>query len=263
MTEEIDTTNTAELNTQNTDNSIENVFITNEMQEYKKQIKINEKNIEEVFEYIEKNQNIKFYESYRIRRSNNYVSLENDNNNFEENYFFKRNLTIYYKNYNTSKKIVNLVDEKVSSTFQIKKTMELYKLDYLTYEDKKSRNFPNFTNTLLEFINNNNFVINFLCPLEELKYKYDDSFLPKIPEKINLATLSEYSNKYFKYSDEEIKYIETEERKKFFRYLNDFIHFENINLFKITGPSNDGKTLTLLLFSTTYQILMQDIFNKY
>lgn len=249
MTEEIDTTNTAELNTQNTDNSIENVFITNEMQEYKKQIKINEKNIEEVFEYIEKNQNIISYESYRIRRSNNYVSLENDNNNFEENYFFKRNLTIYYKNYNTSKKIVNLVDEKVSSTFQIKKTMELYKLDYLTYEDKKSRNFPNFTNTLLEFINNNNFVINFLCPLEELKYKYDDSFLPKIPEKINLATLSEYSNKYFKYSDEEIKYIETEERKKFFRYLNDFIHFENINLFKITGPSNDGKTLTLLLFS--------------
>ena len=162
MTEEIDTTNTAELNTQNTDNSIENVFITNEMQEYKKQIKINEKDIEEVFEYIEKNQNIKSYESYRIRRSNNYVSLENDNNNFEENYFFKRNLTIYYKNYNTSKKIVNLVDEKVSSTFQIKKTMELYKLDYLTYEDKKSRNFPNFTNTLLEFINNNNFVINFL-----------------------------------------------------------------------------------------------------
>ena len=194
------------------------------------------------------------YNSYRIKRTENIISLEDDNKDFEVHYLFRKALIINYKNVYVSNQIVNLVDKSVKSTIQIEKAMEIYKIKSLIYEAKKHRNFPTFKNILYELVEDNNFTIDFLCVMDELKYiKYifDKKYITNIPDTIELNSLSNYSNKYFEYSDNKIDYIQTKERKKFFEKLNDFIFIKDVNFFKITGPSNDGKSLTLLIFSRT------------
>ena len=210
------------------------------------EITLKGKTVEEILSDIEKNPGMEFYDSYRIKTSENIISLEDDDNNFEVHYLFKTGLIINYKNVLVSNKIVNLVDKSVKSSIQIEKTMEIYKIKSLIYETIKHRYFPTFKNILYELVENNNFTIDFLCVMDEFKYIFDQKCIKNIPDKIVLNSLSKYSDKYFPYSDNEIDYINTKERKNFLDKLIDFIFINDVNFFKITGPSNDGKTLTLL-----------------
>ena len=243
--------------TNNTSNSA-NLSSKDNTQKIKIEVKIKPeeitlkgKTIEEILSDIEKNPGMEFYDSYRIKTSENIISLEDDDNNFEVHYLFKTGLIINYKNVLVSNKIVNLVDKSVKSSIQIEKTMEIYKIKSLIYETIKHRYFPTFKNILYELVENNNFTIDFLCVMDEFKYIFDQKCIKNIPDKIVLNSLSKYSDKYFPYSDNEIDYINTKERKNFLDKLIDFIFINDVNFFKITGPSNDGKTLTLLLFSRT------------
>lgn len=240
---------TIPLNENQNSNSEEIIDITNDFTNIIKEINLNGKNINEIIDFIEKNPNMKSFDSYTVKWKENYILLENDINDFEEHYIFKQNLTIYYKNLPLFGRFVTLLDKSVKSSFQIEKVIELYKTKYLIYEEKTSRKFPENKNTILEFINNGNLIINFLCPMEEPKYIYNNMTLNGIPSIININNLSIYSNFYLKYTNNNIEYLETKERNKLFSYLYDFIRIKNINIFKITGPSNDGKTLTLLLYS--------------
>ena len=223
--------------------------ITEDIRKKKNEISIKGKTIDEVYDDLEKNPSLKTFDSYKVKRKKNIISLENDDNDFEEHFLFKKNLTIYYKNYSTSNGIITLFDSEVKSSLQIEKTMEIYNIKNLIYEKSKNRTFPQRKDILSEYVNENELIINFICPIDELKYRYNNFYLEEVPQIINLNELSKYSNKYIVYSDNKIEYIETEQRKKFFSYLNDFIRIKACNFFKITGPSNDGKTITLLLFS--------------
>ena len=241
-------------NTSTSDNLLKNLNVENKTLEIEikpKEIKLEGEGVEEIFEKIEKNEEMKVYKSYRIKKSQNIISLENDNNNFEVHYLFKKELIINYKNVKVSNEIITLIDKSVKSSNQIEKTMEKYNIKSLNYEAKPYRNFPNFKNSLFELVNSNNFTINFLSVMEELKYKLDKECIENIPQIIDLNSLSTYANKYLAYAENRIEYIQTEERNKFLSFLNDFIFIEDVNFFKITGPSNDGKTVTLLLFHRT------------
>ena len=215
------------------------------------EITLKEEKVEDIFSKIEKAPKMEVYNNYKIRRSNNIISLENDNNNFEVHYLFKKELIINYKNVCVSNEIVNLVDKSVKSSVQIEKAMETYKIKSLIYETEKHSNFPTYKYILYNLVENNNSTIDFLCLMDTFKYNYDENRIQNIPDTIKLNSLSTYSDKYFQYSDNEIDYIETEERKNFFNKLIHFLFTKDMNFFKITGPSNDGKTLTLLIFSRT------------
>ena len=225
--------------------------IKNEIKLNPEEITLKDQKVEEIFLQIEGNKNMDVYNSYRIKRSENIISLENDDKKFEVHYLFRKELIINYKNVSVSNKIVNLVDKSVKSSIQIEKVMEIYQIKYLIYEAEKHRNFPTFKNILYNLVQDNIFTIDFLCVMDNFKYNFDKNCIQNIPNIIKLDSLSIYSDKYFEYSDNEIDYIETKERKNFLIQLSDFIFIEDVNFFKITGPSNDGKTLTLLIFSRT------------
>ena len=236
------------------ENSLQNSNIDNnptEIYTKKEKIKLKKETVEEIFEKIEKDQSLKVYNSYRIKRSKNIFSLEDDNNKFEVHYLFKRDLVINYKNAIVSNIKITLVEKSVKSSIQIEKTMEAYNIKSLIYENKQYRSFPVYKNILFDMVDSDTFTINFLCVMDELKYICDNTCIKHNPETIDLNSLSIYANKYLKYTENNIDYIQTEERSNFFSCLNDFIYNPDVNFFKITGPSNDGKTITLLLFSRT------------
>ena len=239
--------NDSEQNIEINSISEEIIDITNIMEKKMKDYQISQKTIDTILTEIENEQELKTYQSFDVRRSKNVISLEN-NNDFGMHLIFKKKVTINYLNYSKTDKSVTLVDNSVKSSFQIEETMKIYGINNLIYQNDKERSFPESKLELLKIVNNNVSNITFICPIETIKYTYNNFFLNEIPEKINLNSLSQYSNKYLKYSDNLIEYIETPERNKLISYLNDFIEMK-VNIFKITGPSNNGKSLTLLLFS--------------
>ena len=254
ITESIQNNSSESNNTLNTDSLLPNSNAENNQNEIKlntNEITLEGKKVEDIFLQIENNPDINVYNSYRIKRSENIISLENEGKKFETHYLFRKELIINYKNASVSNKIVNLVDKSVKSSIQIEKVMKIYQIKSLIYEAKTHRNFPTFKNILYNFVQDNIFTIDFLCVMDNFKYNFDNYCIQNIPNIIQLNSLSIYSDKYFPYSDNEIDYIETKERKEFFIQLDDFIFNTSVNFFKITGPSNDGKTLTLLIFSRT------------
>ena len=231
------------------ENITQNSYSEKEVKLEPDEITLNDKKIDDIFKEIKNNPNIEVYGTFEIKRFKNIIALVDDNNKFEEHFLFKKELLVNYKNVLVSDKNITLVDKSVKSTIQIQKVMTNYKIKSLIYETAKHRKFPTSKNILYELVESDNFNINFLCVMEDLIYIHDPVCINNIPQIIDLNSLSIYSNKYFEYSENKIDYIETKERKKFLFFLNDFIFLEDANFFKITGPSNDGKTLTLLLFS--------------
>ena len=65
--------------------------------------------------------------------------------------------------------------------------------------------------------------------------------------------LSKYFKLYFKYNQvDKINYFLGQKRKELFNLLTTFYRFPNVHIFKICGPSNNGKSTSLLVFSRTY-----------
>ena len=223
--------------------------ITEEMKLKQNEIKLFNKTIDSLLKEILEKPKMQYYESFRIRRSDNLISLENIDD-FEVYLLFKKNITIYYQNYYSTKGYITLVDNEVKSSLHIEKFMEIYKIKTLIYENHKY-SFPSFKNELFKCINNNKKII-FICPLDDLKFIYNDLLLDNVPNNIEFNQLSKYSNHYFEYSSESIHYIKTKEREEFFDNLQSFLELKNINIFKLTGPSHNGKSVTLLIYSRMY-----------
>ena len=225
----------------------ENIIdITQKIQ--KQKIFLNGKDITEILKEIEENPEFKKYYNYRIVRTENLFSLENEEKISDCYLFFKKPIIIYYKNVSISNKQFTLIDKKVTSTFQIELTMKIYNIKYLIYENEKGSFFPKYKSFIIEYINDNISNINFICFMDEIQFKSIENSLDSIPKNINLNSLSKYSKEYFKYSEDKIEYFSNTERKKLLSKLNEFIE-SDINFFKIAGPSNNGKSITLFLFS--------------
>ena len=94
--------------------------------------------------------------------------------------------------------------------------------------------------------------MSFKCLNKNIKCIKNDFCFGLYPNDFNFKYLDKYFNKYFIYNNEpleSIKYIQNEERKKLFNYLNEFIFMGEIHFFKICGPSNNGKSTSLLVYS--------------
>ena len=202
--------------------------ITEEMKLKQNEIKLFNKTIDSLLKEILEKPKMQYYESFRIRRSDNLISLENIDD-FEVYLLFKKNITIYYQNYYSTKGYITLVDNEVKSSLHIEKFMEIYKIKTLIYENHKY-SFPSFKNELFKCINNNKKII-FICPLDDLKFIYNDLLLDNVPNNIEFNQLSKYSNHYFEYSSESIHYIKTKEREEFFDNLQSFLELKNINAY--------------------------------
>ena len=64
--------------------------ITEDIRKKKNEISIKGKTIDEVYDDLEKNPSLKTFDSYKVKRKKNIISLENDDNDFEEHFLFKK-----------------------------------------------------------------------------------------------------------------------------------------------------------------------------
>ena len=135
------------------------------------------------------------------------------------------------------------------------KNYEINNLFVFGKQNKKVYFKEKFNENILENIRNG--VLNIYYEKNE-KYKDYCYELPNIinNNKFKPKDLIEDFYDLFKYNDEkeEDKYFlyeETDERKKIFKFLEELILKEEINIFKFTGPNGCGKTTTLIKFSRT------------
>jgi len=209
-------------------------------------IKIGNINISDIIKNVD---NIKI-DDYDISDKGNYIVVRSFLNS-EYHIIFKFPITIYYDNVIINGKNTNMVDYNISSTIQIENTMKVFKIPTLFFIDidKKKRNLKKFKFFLVDLINEKNKIIH-LSPFEDLNFK-EDTFCCDI-KAINLEKLSIYFKNYFKYNNEKLSdkvFFMNNERQKLFNYLRFFQFSDDINRFKICGPSDNGKSTCLLVFS--------------
>ena len=209
-------------------------------------IKIENINISDI---IKNANNIKIND-YDISDKDNYIVVRSILNH-EYHIIFKSPITIYYDNVVINGKNNNMVDYKISSTIQIENTMEKFQIPTLFFFDinNKKRNLKKWKILLVDLINEKNSVIH-LSPFEDLNFK-EDTFCCDI-KSINFEKLSIYFKNYFKYNNEKLSdkiFFMNNERQKLFNYLKIFQFSDDINKFKICGPSDNGKSTCLLVFS--------------
>ena len=87
------------------------------------------------------------------------------------------------------------------------------------------------------------------------KFIKDNFIINSSTQKIEKNSLSKYFGEYFKYDKidklNEFEYYISEERKELSENFNMLVYEPSIKTFKITGPSNEGKSTTLLYLSRT------------
>ena len=146
-----------------------------------------------------------------------------------------------------------IVDKNVRSTLQIdEKIKELGAKKAFFNIDEKF--FPYFQNKKM-LVNAENIII-YLAINPYKLCNNNMSCLTKSKKKLSKETLSLYFDIYFKYRllDKEGKFIyyESKQRKDLNDKFEKLIDNDDLNKFKITGPSNDGKSTTLLYLSRLY-----------
>lgn len=105
-----------------------------------------------------------------------------------------------------------------------------------------------------KMVNNN--IYDFMIEIVAVEEINNKPFLIEKGKKFKPKELTSKFYDYFKYNKEETQendfdFIINKEREKLFSLLNDFTNDDSIYIFKITGPSNNGKSTTLLFYSRT------------
>ena len=147
-----------------------------------------------------------------------------------------------------------IIDENVISSLQINYIIKEYKIENLLILNKKDEWIKYERQITLSTI--------LLTKIPELTFK-SNKHIPKFNvnkfcianlTKVKKELLSKYFSLYFKYNDknEEFEFYQTKNRKELSIKIIFFIK-SSINFFKITGPSNNGKSITLLYYSRYMQ----------
>ena len=222
---------------------------------------INNKSEEKLLDYIYKNKSIRDildackkkifpYEDIYWTKINDVIILRNN---------FGKELEIIFPNpivvkYELIKSSANnnkiFIDQKVFSTIQINEFLkgkqfknpifEIENINYNYYESKFELNEINKEFTIKYIVND---------------YQLNQNFnVIRKDESIKREDLSIYFDEYFKYpklldKESSFDYYESKNRKILYNNLIRFQNNQSIYKFKITGPSNEGKSTTLLYFS--------------
>ena len=186
------------------------------------------------------------FETFYILSKNNCLMLKK---NFEmKDIIFINPIEVCYKLINNENNIIDY-DKCVHSTMQIDETINnavateafFYsrELKYSYFENKfliaKEKNLKiYYANNSYKFVENHN-------------------LLNELEENIEKEEFSKYFDKYFKYNIEDNNktfiYYESDNRIDLEKNFNILANSKHITKFKITGPSNDGKSTTLLYLS--------------
>ena len=137
-------------------------------------------------------------------------------------------------------------DRCVYSTLQIDETIKNIGATNV-YFSINNINFPYFE---YKYKINEDKILNIFYKKFPYKYKENTILITDSETKIEKEKLSKYFNKYFMYNkNDEFVYYESYERKNLEDNFNNLAYDQNITKFKITGPSNDGKSTSLLYLS--------------
>ena len=171
---------------------------------------------------------------------------------------FVQPIKVEYKKIFLDNKFTKLIDEKVYSSIQIDRTINTYNIKnpiMILKERKKNYHL----NKYFLYQNLEEEQITIINSLIEFKYEENEERLNR--KEFKPTSLSKYFNMYFKYPfqkvdlnskdilNENFNYFNSENRSKLEYNLQVFRNSEKVNLFQIIGPSNDGKSTTLLYFS--------------
>ena len=222
------------------------VTYINKVKDPLKDYKINEKTIQEIINIFPNGgDSIGFY----VKKENNCLKII-ENLNLKA-IIFLNPIKVYYEAINDENQVIKC-DLKVYSTIQIEETIK---------DINATKTFFKLGEKSLSYSENKN-KIKYSENLKIYYVKYPYKFTPnknyfngeeKLIEK---TKLSEYFNQYFKYSiddkETQFNYYDSEKRKDLKEKFDNLIFTDDIMKFKITGPSNDGKSTTLLYLSRLY-----------
>ena len=214
------------------------------------------KTIKEIIESVENN--IKFDTFFWKKESNNNIFLRSHYNR-DVGIIFANSIEVKYELFKNSKsESVEYVQKNVYSTVQIDDFLKNNEITSPTFElNNKTNNYAS-SKSLLRSVDKS-------ITLVSIKYEYslvencellnNDVFIKK-------EILSKYFDDYFMYpknidaENVEFTYYESKNRRDLNCQLEFFHSNPNLSKFKITGPSNKGKSTTLLYFSrTSYNIV--------
>lgn len=210
----------------------ESLFFENYSLGYIKKIAENNKSIEKLVIFKKQDKiiayNKKDYKRYCI------IFLKK----IKVNYYVKTYLDNYFES------------EDIISTIQIEEKISKYYVKNVLFSfDGNSKKYD-YNNEIvkLEYVNVNEIYIEIIIE-EDNVYKKNDSVIIK-NENIRINDLSDYFDKYFiYYQSEYLDYFTGEKRDELILLLQIFLRNSELNFLKICGPSNNGKSTTLLKFS--------------
>lgn len=165
-------------------------------------------------------------------------------------------LKVTYQNILYNNEYVNLIEEKVYSTFQIDYSLEKLKVKNAKYVQTIDENIYEenyFDNKNIININKDGNIIIVNIDKEYLLNK--NEILLNSTNSFNKKLLSKYFDEYFIYpsNKNDFYFYDSINRKNLFQNFNNLLSNKNIKIFKFTGPSGGGKSISLLYFSRTHQ----------
>ena len=211
------------------------------------------KTLKEIKEFV--NSGVFTFDNFIINKLPSYFSIKHTKEEIGEEIVWNKPIKLICKGVYQNDKEIEVIDNNVISTIQISNYIEFYKMDnvlmsydginWIKYRKYSVLYFLNRTDKLI--IKNNK---------EIIKYTYNNFRITNYLG-IEKNALSKYFKEYFKYDDneEKIDLYFSIKREELIGKLVDFSNSE-VNLFKLTGPSNTGKSISLLYFSRCYQSIV-------
>ena len=147
-------------------------------------------------------------------------------------------------------KYCTIIDENVYSNIQINLTLEKYKMLYPNFYDINNKLINYYESIYSLFWNVKNNELNFINSFKECKFIPNDINLMN-KTTFNKTDLSKYFDDYFLSvnEDKEFTYYSTPNRKNLKNNFSRLLNNKNISEFKMTGPSGEGKSISLLYLS--------------
>ena len=168
---------------------------------------------------------------------------------------FANSIEVKYKIFKNSKsESIEYIQKNVYSTVQIDDFLKNNKINYPTFEfNNKSKNYKSSKILLLRAVDKSITLVSIIYEypfVENNEILYNDVLIKK-------EQLSKYFDDYFMYPKNiEFTYYKSKNRKDLKCQLDYFDSNPYLSKFKIAGPSNEGKSTTLLYFSrTSYNIV--------
>ena len=187
---------------------------------------------------------------FSIMKSTNYALIRKKDEDF--NIIFFNPIKVIFMNVCHQNEEIELIDNEIRSSLQIKYIIDQYKLENLSIltEDGEWENYEDKFMLLPTFSEKKEIIFK----SEQFIRKYSlNKFCIMNKTVLSKKEITEYFDYYFEDSnnDKKLEYYNTSNREKLIALLCYFIS-SNTNIIKLTGPSNNGKSITLLYFSRCY-----------